>query len=129
MKFDQSRYPLDGIWLVKHITRPPFFANNIDFNSAPQLKVVCNKFTFADVSYELCLDKSVSNSDNDQITVYFDWPVIDGHDYERQEVESGVDLTINPDGPDIGSVVVWTVTHPAYHRIVWVSPIQRLRLI
>lgn len=126
IKFDQSKYPLDGKWRIKHIYNAPFSVDNINFNTAPQLKVVCNTFTFLDVSYELCLDRS---SDNNQTNVYFDWPIIDGYDHERQEVESGVDLTANPDGPDVGSVVVWTVTHPQYHRILWVSLTRRLRLM
>ena len=121
-----NEYPFDGKWIVQWIRSKSDMRSDIDFTNGGQITVVCNKFTFNDISYRLCFETeegSEERNSDERInpTVYFDWPIPRNIPSIRQVVESGVNLKQNPLGPDVGSVVVWTVNHRDYHRIFWVS--------
>mmetsp|Transcript_27354 Transcript_27354/g.41191 ORF Transcript_27354/g.41191 Transcript_27354/m.41191 type:complete len:623 (-) Transcript_27354:78-1946(-) len=115
----QNEFPLDGTWLGQ-------FGNGTDFTNAHRLTVTCNKFSVGGRVFHICLGRSNnngdSNNDNGENTpVHFYWPEDfgQGHRRYRQEVESGIDLTTHPSGPDVGSVVTWKVNDPNFHRIFW----------
>mmetsp|Transcript_21083 Transcript_21083/g.25917 ORF Transcript_21083/g.25917 Transcript_21083/m.25917 type:complete len:557 (-) Transcript_21083:371-2041(-) len=94
-------YPMDGEWLVT------WQNSGRDSGSVASINVIENSFSCFGITYHLKYESNV---------VYFDWPT---HPGVRQVVESGVDLSRKPSGPDIDSIVVWTFIDPGPQRIVW----------
>ena len=114
---NKYQYPFDGKWRVQwqHSRNHSRHDDDDDIVSSDDITVVFNKFHCLGITYSLCLGNNNEAEDSNS-SVYFIWPF----NNVRQVVESGIDLKRCPEGPDIGSVVVWTVNNPRYHRIIWV---------
>ena len=117
-KIATDKFPMDGKWRVHWVhTEDGETHRDIDFTEATQINVVCNKFTFDGIIYNICLGMDENDGEHNNV-VYFNWPTIS--DETQQVVESGLDLKRVPSGPDVNAVVVWTVNHPDFYRIYWV---------
>jgi len=104
--------PLAGKWIVRwqHVGQQGVDRNDLN---ATRVFVRNNSFTYLGQTYELGL------GDDEEERVHFAWP---GYG-NLQVAESGIDLRTKPGGPDVGDIIVWTVDHPDYFRIFWVSTI------
>ena len=128
----KRRYPLDGTWKLQYLKRQQDLDVVDDRLPTSNITVVGNKFMHQTTLYNICIPRETGNVNDDNSNssgsdhkVHFDWAIQDGDNQPyRQVVESGLDLRENPHGPDVGSVVIWTVDHPDYHRISWVSSID-----
>lgn len=114
---DKHQYPMDGKWRIKCQYRRDHTSRHDDDDLVPsaEITVIFNKFQYGGIAYSLCLGNNDETEEN-YSSVYFIWPF----NNVRQVVESGIDLRRCPEGPDIGSFIVWTVNDPRYHRIIWV---------
>lgn len=105
----KNLWPFDGKWRIQW---------DDDFESDDTdpvvIHVVGGEFVLGDLEYTLDI--------SDPKSPCFQWPQISFDDttVTTQRVVSGVDLISEPDGPSVGSTVVWTTDNPDYRKITWI---------
>lgn len=108
-----KRFPLSGKWTVRWQRSDQ---KGVDRNSllTASMEVIRNSISMFGRNYHIQLGSA------EEERVHFYWPgSTEPNGQVLQVAESGIDLKNQPEGPDVGQTIIWTVSSPDYHRIFW----------
>ena len=97
---NEHKWPLDGGWIVEW-----------DTGDRARIRVQRHEFQYDTIRYVLDV--------SDPCIPQFEWPFSEPR--VVQTALEGVDLEAHPEGPPVGSRIVWTTSPQVNERIVWVS--------